>query len=386
MPTPAGQPSWGSSASSACASSSCPASTAMSASTVASSPASDALTASRTTGWIKQGRVVGGQHLGSNEGGGQAHRLRHREARDRRRMAHLAAIPSVASACARASAFRIHGSHPRQAPPTDRTASAGQHLGRIELGERAGRVELDGAQQLGQVQRIAARRQPRRVAQRVARPAADRGADDRADGAGVQQPRTERARGLRAQRRERRPRRRMPAGRSATISAIAGPSRRGARIGQPSKRGLIGRARRRPRSEAAGRRRGWRSASTDRAGRRTTCRTPASRRALPDSGGAPRRPRRQAERLALAAAPARSPGAARTADARRRTRSPLELRATRAEDVPSEPGRPPARRREQRRLPDPARPSTTSNPPRPAAPPPRPARARARAARPRRQL
>ena len=109
-------------------------------------------------------RIVGRQHLQTNETRGQRDRLRHLHAGDRRRVAQLAAVPEHRERLREAQRARMQPPHPGQHPPRHPLAPAGHQLGRIELGQRPV-LELDRPQQLGQVERIAAARRPHRRAQ-----------------------------------------------------------------------------------------------------------------------------------------------------------------------------------------------------------------------------
>ena len=185
-------------------------------------------------------RVTGGQHLGSRTSAvGQPRRGRHLHARDRRRMAQLAAVAQHGQRLRQAERAGIKAPHPGDHPPPDPLQPPGQQLARIQLGQRPA-AGLGRPQQLGQVQRIAAARGVDGRAQLVARPAADRRAHHRAHGALAQQRRAQDRRRLRANRQQRCSHRRRIARPQRNQQPGRQPLQPRREVSQPAQRGLIG--------------------------------------------------------------------------------------------------------------------------------------------------
>ena len=149
-------------------------------------------------------------------------------------------------------------------------SSAGSTLARRPV------LEFDRPQQLGEVERVAAACRPDRRAQLIARLFADGSADECADSGFAQQRRAGDRRRLGPQRGSDVQWTSRSTRRSATSSATSNPSIRAR--GTPASEATARQpnARRRRRSAAAGGPRGWQSASTARARRRMTCRTPSA--------------------------------------------------------------------------------------------------------------
>ena len=126
-------------------------------------------------------RIVGRQHLQTNQRGGERDRLRHLHAGNRRRVAQLAAVPEHRERLHERQRARTQPTNPGQHPPRHRLTPARHQLGRIELGQRTF-ARPGRPQQLGQVQRIAAARRPYRHTQLIRCPGTKLGANYRAGG------------------------------------------------------------------------------------------------------------------------------------------------------------------------------------------------------------
>ena len=265
-------------------------------------------------------RVGGGQHLPAHEAGGQRHRRGRLHGSDRSRVAQRASVSEDGQRLRQAEGVRIEAAHARHHPSRDLLDARRQEHGGVDRG-RSRVVGCDRPQQLGQVKGIAAACRPDRRAELIVGPPAGRRPHDRGGGGLAQQRGAHDHRCLGPQRRQRRAGRRRLVGAQRDQQRQLQPLQPSAR-GRPASaaRARLPSARHRRRPTPVVRPQDWRRASTGRARRQTTCRRPAS---LPPRRAAAAAPRQRVRRAVLRALGLRRPrAAARTAGARRRTRSP----------------------------------------------------------------